>query len=251
MESKTFGLNNHIDINFDVRSDSGGKDPDYASKTLRNYHKLLWSKNLPNGCYFELDDTVVNAYLYHKSELGEFYLASDSVIHTYYKWKRTQYIIEQIPIAEMEFFYGLAYTIGGIMIFPGNRIDGLNTMNQERGTNRKINDRMDLTLECIRRYYLNEDSPLMATIKRYGDFFDLFEGFKGYCEFFLLQDLVEDSEINNFSKIKFFLPFNGFISNPLPLSVDEYIDYKRNNIAFLNNRNNRINDYCHEFLQNN
>jgi hypothetical protein len=83
LENKTVSLDGQVDITFDVRSDSGGKDPDYASKTLRNYHKLLWSKNLPNGKTFNLDDTVGNIYLYHKSDLGEFYLASDSVIHTY------------------------------------------------------------------------------------------------------------------------------------------------------------------------
>jgi len=249
LDKKQFGFNKHIDISFDVRSDSGGKDPDYASKTLRQYHKLLWSKNLPNGHHFDLDDTLENAYLYHKSDFGEFYLASDSVIHTYYRWKRTQHIIEQIPKDEMEYFFGLAYTIGGIMIFPGNRINGLNTMNQERGLNRKINDRMDLTLECIRRYYIDEDSPLMGTIKRYSDYFELFSDFKGYCEYFLLQDLVQDSEIDNSSKINFFLPFEGFISNPLPKSVDEYNEYKRNNIVFLNKRNIRIEDYSRDIIQ--
>ena len=47
----------------------------------------------------------------------------------------------------------------------------------------KINDRFDLTLECIRRYYLNEDSPLKETFIRYSDFL-LFKNFKGYIDFF-------------------------------------------------------------------
>ena len=39
-----------IDINFDVYSDTPeGKDPDSFSPTLRKYHKILWSKSLPNG----------------------------------------------------------------------------------------------------------------------------------------------------------------------------------------------------------
>ena len=46
------------------------------------------------------------------------------------------------------------------MVFPGNRIDGKYTINVARGLNKKIADRMDLTLECIRRHYLGEDSPL-------------------------------------------------------------------------------------------
>jgi hypothetical protein len=46
----------------------------------------------------------------------------------------------------------ISYTIGGMMVFPGNAIDGKWTINQARGCLRKISDRFDLTLECIRRY---------------------------------------------------------------------------------------------------
>jgi|SRR3954463_344492 len=75
-----------IDTSFDFRSDAGGKDPDVYSPTLRQYHKLLWSKPPPSGSLFDLDDTVRGAYLYHRSELGEFFLASDSVIPTFTRW---------------------------------------------------------------------------------------------------------------------------------------------------------------------
>ncbi len=63
-----------IDITFDVRTDSGGKDPDKYSGTLRKYHRVLWSKPLPNGKYFDLDDTNDYVYLSHRSEMGNFYL---------------------------------------------------------------------------------------------------------------------------------------------------------------------------------
>ena len=36
---------------------------------------------------------------------------------------------------------------GGMMVFPGNRIDGKQTINGARGFNRKIADGFDLTLE--------------------------------------------------------------------------------------------------------
>ena len=225
-----------IDITFDVRTDSKGKDPDSFSKTLKSYHKALWSKHLPNGQMFDLVESPNNRYLYHKSELGEYALSSDSVVHTYKNWQRTKDIIRQIPEEDMEFFYNLAYTVGGFMLFPGNKVNGLNTMNQERGTNKKINDRLDLTLECIRRYYNNETSPMYDTINRYDTFFRLFNNFKGYCEHFLLQDLVSE----DYSKVNFFLPFNDFVHNPLPKDVEEYMSYKKNNIDFLNKRNARI-----------
>ena len=43
-----------IDITFDFRSDSKGKDPDAYSPTLNAYHRALWSKELPNGEVMEL-----------------------------------------------------------------------------------------------------------------------------------------------------------------------------------------------------
>jgi hypothetical protein len=232
-------IENYIDISFDVRTDSNGKDPDYGSGTLRQYHRLLWSKNLPSGRLFDLDNSYENVYLKHKSDLGEFYLASDSITHTYYKWKRMQHIIQQIPKDGLLYFYNIAHTIGGYIILPSNRYNGTNTLNQERGMNRRINDRIDLTLECIRRYYNDETSPLYETIKRYHDFFMLFSDFRGYCEFFLLQDLVQDDG----TKIKSFLPFDGFINNPLPNSTEEYKVYMNNNIEFLCKRNSRIKKY--------
>ena len=78
------------------------------------------------------------------------------------------------------------------MVFPGNRLDGKLTINGARGLNRKIADRFDLTLECIRRHYLGQPSPLGETLARYRDFLALFEDFRGYVEFFMLQDLVSD-----------------------------------------------------------
>ncbi len=67
-----------IDTSFDVHTDAGGKDPDSHSATLRGFHRLLWSKPLPRGVVFELDDK-----LHHESDLGEFWLASDAITHTY------------------------------------------------------------------------------------------------------------------------------------------------------------------------
>ena len=110
------------------------------------------------------------------------------------------------------------------------------TINGSRGFNPKIKDRFDLTLECIRRFYSNENSPLSDTLKRYPEFFDLFQDFKGYVDFFLLQDLVEE----NYLAIKPFLPFNGFDYPPLPNNVEEYKSYKKNMMDFLGARNQRM-----------
>jgi hypothetical protein len=109
-----------IDVTFDFRWDTPrGKDPDTHSKTLRRYHKLLWSKPLPGGEAFELDDTTPGSYLHHRSTVGEFWLASDAVIPTF-KW--APHLKSLIPVEEFEAFNAVGYTIGGMMVFPANQI---------------------------------------------------------------------------------------------------------------------------------
>lgn len=123
-----------IDINFDFRTESKGQDIDSASPTLRQYHKILWSKILPNGKMFELSDKKDGIYLYHQSELGEFFLGSDAITHSYKNHKRKQWLIRQIP-NEVDELYAMGCTIGAYIIFPTNKIKEKNTVNQERGCN--------------------------------------------------------------------------------------------------------------------
>jgi hypothetical protein len=231
-----------IDTTFDFRSDTPpGKDPDTWSPTLSRYHKLLWSKRLPSGGLFDLDYKTAPFYLHHCSELGEFRLSSDTVIPTF----RKQAIFEQVP-EKLRAFGGLGYTIGGMMLFPANRIDRKWTINQARGCTKKISDRFDLTLECIRRHYSGGDSPLREVFVRYEDFFGLFCDFPRYVEFFLLQDLVTD----DCDTVRFFTPFDGFKSSlPVPNSVTEYLDYRTLALDFLKARNQRICDWSESNLE--
>ena len=200
-----------IDTSFDFRTDAFGKDPDAHSPTLRLYHKLLWSKALPSGRLFSLDDSVRGVYLHHGSELGEFFLSSDSVIPTFTKWDSARHITELFSEEENEAFRTTGYTIGGMMVFPGNRIDGKQTINGARGFNRKIADRFDLTLECIRRHYLGQRSPLGETLVRYRDFFALFDDFN---------------------------------APSVPRDGDTYKKYRRLSIEFIKARNCRIDRYA-------
>ena len=173
---------------------------------------------------------------HHKSELGEFFLSSDTVIRTFRTTRKAARVISQIPESEREAFSRQGYTIGGMMIFPGNRVDGRQTINQRRGTHPRIEDRFDLTLECIRRYYRGESSPLWETLGRYSDFFDLFGDFRGYVDFFLLQDLVAD----NYAAVKFFAPFDDFSTPAIPPSVEDYEAYRSLTLDFVKGRNGRI-----------
>ncbi len=226
-----------IDTNFNFYSDSNGGDPDSTSPTLRKYHKILWSKPLPNGRLLELRDNKTGAYLYHKSDLGEFYLGSDAITHSYKNHKRKKWLTEQIP-NEVNELFNTGSTIGAYIIFPNNRIDGMQTINQARGVNSLIDDRFDLTLECIRLFYAGEKSPLYDTLLRYEDFFYLFDDFMGYIHFFFLDDLANEN-----NKIKFYLPFDDFKTRPSFSDVSQYLLYKKRVVGFITLRNKRIENY--------
>ena len=86
-----------IDTNFDFHADSHGRDPDVFSLTLKKYHKILWSKPLPNDKLFNLQDNKAGRYLYHKSELGEFILGSDAISHSYKNHKNKQWLTPKFP----------------------------------------------------------------------------------------------------------------------------------------------------------
>jgi hypothetical protein len=228
-----------IDITFDFRSDTpAGLDPDTYSPTLRRYHQRLWSKPLPSAVPFVLDITTPR-YLHHLSEFGEFWLSSDTVIPSFSGWSRMAHIIDQIPEAERDEFDRIVYTIGGMMVFPANQVDRKPTINGARGLDARIADRFDLTVECIRRYYLGEPGPLSDTLARYADFFGLFGDFAGYVDFFLLQDLVDEV----MSTVKFFTPFEDFTASPLPPTLDAYSQYRQHAIEFIASRNRRIAAY--------
>ena len=228
-----------FDANFDHRLDSNGKDPDSHSPYLKEQHILLWSKPLPNGEIFNLEMSP-GGYLRHSSKLGEFHLSSDSISHSLRNQKRMQSVIEQIPETELDKFQAIGSTIGARILFPGNRIEGQATINAARGFSSKINDRFDLTLECIRLHYQGLANPLEDSLNRYSDFFNLFESFDGYVMFFLLQDLFTD----NSSSVKFFLPHDqSFEDSPRPDTVESYMQYKDNTISFVKARNNRISEW--------
>ena len=227
-----------VNTSFDVRSDiPPGADPDKYSKTLRLFHKTLWSKELPSGKFFNLVDTEPKVYLFHKSDLGEFFLSSDGIAHSLYYMKRVEHVISKVSKEKMKEILRLFYTIPGFILFPGNQINGKVTMNAARGFNARICDRFDLTLECIRRYYAKIDSPLHEVISRYSNFFDLFESFEGYCDYFLLQDLWNNKE----QKINFFLPFDdNFSTQPLPKNISEYLKFVDRQAQFLEGRAERM-----------
>ncbi|WP_430591667.1 DUF6994 family protein [Humidisolicoccus flavus] len=223
-----------INVHFDTRSDAGGRDPDLYSATLRKYHERLWVKSLPDGRELRIDHDQSKAYL--PVQIGEqrFLLASDTIVNS--NRGRLKPLYEQMGLESNAHFHREGMTVRGAIVFPGNKVDGRQTINQRRGMHPHICDRIDLTLECIRRHYDGRaETPLSETLKMYTDFFKLFGSFTQYVEFFHLEDLVDES-----SRIRFFFPFTEFGQNVLPRTFGEYERYRANMLEFVEARGRRI-----------
>ncbi len=209
----------------------GGADPDMSSPTLKRYHKLLWSRELPNGETIVLEDDYPG-YL----RWGELRFGSDSIISSF-RYERCRPVLESVAERVdyrpyVEDFLHRAYTIGGEIIFPRHR----NSINQCRGNNRRISDRWDLTLECIRRFYAGEESPLGWCIEQDRTFFEKFVDFRGYVEFFCLQDCVNQ----DCTEVEIWLDGPLFEPDPLPRDADDYFEWMERSLDFVEKRNRRL-----------
>ncbi len=213
---------------------AGGNDPDASSRTLQNYHRLLCSRKLPCGERMELCSGYGSNYLTWRG----FRFGSDSIAVSF-RYERNRELLTDVKRtvsdyrAFIENYVRASYTMGGMIIFPKHQ----NSINQLRGTNSLIRDRWDLTLECIRRHYAKEDSPLSDVMNRDDDSFELFVDFKGYVDYFFLQDCVTE----DYSKVKIWLGKGDFTEEyPMPKTVKEYLEWIRIQLEFVKQRNSRI-----------
>lgn len=220
-----------IDVDFNFFDDTpDGKDPDSHSPTLRRYHQLLWSKELPDGRLFNLESRKsLSPYLVYQSETQRFVLGSDTIA-TRHRTKLSS-LFAATPSEETEAFLRRSYTICGFIVFPVSR----GSINQRRGTHPKIQDRWDLTLESIRRYYDGGVSPLTEVLEREAAFFDLFGSFEGYVTHFHLDDFVFPG-----GAVRFILPFADFTGPTLPTDVTSYREYLQQSLALFTARRDRL-----------
>lgn len=179
-------------------------DPDGTSKKLCKAHEFLCKLQ---GLKVSISEDNDYELVIDGKNIR---LSSDSIMSIYWHWsgksypyknmqeiiekisselqKKSEYNKRNIPFKEfIKSYLQKANTIGGFVVFPKHYLP---TVNTERGRSGKIRDRFDLTLECIRRYYNNEESPLFDILKKDEDFFDLFRkgksGFENYAKFFCL-----------------------------------------------------------------
>jgi hypothetical protein len=144
-----------------------------------------------------------------------------------------QAIISQLPPADIDALNTITYTIGGMILWPGNPIDRRWTINQARGCIRRIADRFDLTVECVHRHYEDDTThPLADVFRRYQDFFG---SFAGYVDFWLLDDLVDAD-----GDVKLFLPSEDFTLAAVPANLADYLAFCEYTIEFVTARNERI-----------
>ena len=115
-----------IDITFHMSADSNGKDPDTHSKTLKGYHKFLWSKELPSGEFFRLEEGVFKRYLTFHGSAGEQYLSSNSVGNSFshHKGEKMPSVLYQIDPSLLKEFRDINSTIGGFIFSEETRSTG-------------------------------------------------------------------------------------------------------------------------------
>lgn len=132
-----------------------------------------------------------------------------------------------------------ANTIGGFVLFP--RHD--NSINQKRGK-RPIDDRFDLTLECIRRMYdsgfSSSNHPLFDISEEDKEFFRMFGSFKEYAKFFCFEDSwVTEGHVLNLLDNKLLDDWD-FSREPLPQDSKQWWRFYENIMNRLNARNEQI-----------
>lgn len=237
-----------FDTSFDYKTDSPARtrpDADRDSPRLRLDHELLWTKKLNSGVVFAPTPPSPprDGYLiFTDTSGGRHWYGSDAITNSYTGWSRPKALADAIASLnedQRSRYLNQPYTIGSSMIWPVRSKDRP-TMNQARGfgrSGRLIGDRMDLTLECIRRHYAGEpESPLADVINAYADFFKLFDGFKEFVDFFHLQDLVTP----DYGNVDFHLPLDNFERPGTPATTQEYVTYRESTLEFIAARNRRM-----------
>jgi len=208
------------------------KDPDNMSLSLMMDQMRLYSRKLPNGEFFDLNRDFNKRFLWKGIQFS-----SDSIINNL---RHKGYTIVENMVnrpdyrKKVEDYLHEGYTIGGEIIWPVK-----DSINQARGCNRTISDRMDLTLYCIQAYYQKTKTlpepglnTFLDCIKRNGWFFDLFVDFKGYVDFFFLNDMVEDYDT------VLWINYTG-----RPSTEKDYNLFCDRMMDFLRKRNKRISEF--------
>ena len=166
---------------------------------------------------------IDTSFDFRTAEVGEFVLCSDTVIPSFTRWVSLRRITELFTEEENEAFRTIGYTIGGMMVFPGNRID-----------RRRPSTALAGAIGRSRTGSISRSSPFFGTIlssaalsaRRWpgtASFSHYSRTSKGTSNFFMLQDLVT----KDCSEVRFFMPFDDFNLPAVPTDRDTYKEYRR------------------------
>lgn len=236
-------------------------DPDSHSRNLQQWHQRLWDRRLADGAGLQLTSPRRGVLL---TDSG-IALTSDAAVPAWEHWAQVQALKpetdELVRARGRGSIHQLGwrlYDMGCFLLFPGLQIGRQHTINQARGWTLAIADRLDLTLECIRRYYdqlpdasapelpagYELTNPLGPVLHRYRTFFDLFGSFDNYVTFWMLEDLVTDEPGG--PQVRFLMP--RYESGPydfqresgLPRTARAYSEYLFAADDFVHARNRRL-----------
>jgi hypothetical protein len=238
------------------------RDPDSAHKGLREAHALLWSRPVPgreSWAFTSPPGWYLRSVTLLEKAPAEWCAGSDNFATTH--TNALPDLASRIPGYVGATIRADAHlhefcTIGGYIVFPG-ALDQQRptahparrwTMNQAKGCDPHVADRMDLTLEAIRLYYDGETrrvrNPLGDVIDAYGWFFDYFgthaKGFQNYIDYFFLNPFVVNGEV---------VPLYGDrldFNSALPRDSERYYLYISAQLAAVTQRNHLITNWWQE-----
>ena len=246
-------MKDDIDFEFIYKDSAGkGRDPDKYSVELGETHCKIWTRRKRLGT---LKHNPLNKLVTTINGV-DFVFAPDSITNSF---RNSDRLIKELKTKERDLIKSFSedvqtlldkfiqsdYTIGSSIIFPvsiNNKSVGW-TMNIARGLSSKVHDRIDYTLECIKRFYDgNMDNPLLSAIERSAEFFRLFDDFNDYVRFFFLDDFIDEN--GNVKSLTGTMDF----ANPFPITEEKYIQYLTNTISFVDKRNQRMKKWYHEII---
>ena len=187
------------------------RDPDSSHQGLRDAHAMLWGRTVagkepwaftsPSGWYLKSTTSL-------KTAPAEWCVGSDNFATTH--TNALPELAANIPGYTDKHLCDFC-TIAGYIVFPNAHGHQRPTtpvarrwsMNQAKGCDSHVADRMDLTLEAIRLYFDGQTdrarNPLGDVLDAYDWFFDWFgtgpEGFQTYVDHFFLNPFVADGRV--------------------------------------------------------
>lgn len=189
---------------------SEAQDPADFSAKLAQYQILLYTKPLPSGGFLKLRANKFNQVEAELPSGESILLTSMPLIHQACFEADNHELLSKLPQSQVDIMLRTLVTSGNYMLIPAQPLNGYRLDDFRK--NPRIGNRIDLYLECVRRQYAGEPSPLDDILNPFKPWFELFLSFKQFVEFFYLGNLYDPK----LKKIHFFKTFDP----DFPINLD-------------------------------